>query len=465
MKSIVFLAVFGLISIQLSAQVGIGTSTPHASAKLEVSSTTQGFLPPRVSLTATNAASPVTSPETGLLVYNIAPNGSGVTAVTPGFYYWGGSAWVRLIVPTDNAANVTGTVAVANGGTGATTLTGILKGNGTSAFTTATAGTDYLAPNGSAANLTNFPTLNQNTTGTADNVTGVVAVANGGTGANTLTGILKGNGTSAFTAAVAGTDYQAPISGTTNYLPKVTGAGTVGNSQVFDNGTSVGIGTNNPNSNAILDIVSTSKGILLPRLTDAQRNAIASPTEGLLIYNTSAGKAQVYAKSEKAERVDISYFSGISSTGQNSAWQAFTPTVSGYLSKITLNQKNPRQDPSSGAFEVELRVYAGVTGSNGASLTNGTVIGYSSIVIPAVAAPAPFLSVDYVFSSPPYLQANTQYHFQITNVSSGEYYGGIQGASSDVYPGNNTWVGGFNQDLNFKIFIKPLGASTWISLN
>ena len=42
--------------------------------------------------------------------------------------------------------HVSGTLAVGNGGTGATTLTGILKGNGTSAFTAATAGTDYLDP-------------------------------------------------------------------------------------------------------------------------------------------------------------------------------------------------------------------------------------------------------------------------------------------------------------------------------
>jgi hypothetical protein len=46
-----------------------------------------------------------------------------------------------------------------------------------------------------------FPTLNQNTTGTASNVTGVVAVANGGTGASTLTGYVKGSGTSALTAS------------------------------------------------------------------------------------------------------------------------------------------------------------------------------------------------------------------------------------------------------------------------
>ena len=97
-----------------------------------------------------------------------------------------------------------------------TTITGVLKGNGT-AISAATAGTDYVAPGGalgtpSSGTLTNctFPTLNQNTTGTAGNVTGTVAVANGGTGATTLTGVLKGNGTAAFSAATAGTDYVAP---------------------------------------------------------------------------------------------------------------------------------------------------------------------------------------------------------------------------------------------------------------
>ena len=59
------------------------------------------------------------------------------------------------------------------------TVSGILKANGSGTVSAATAGTDYLAPNGSAAALTNFPTLNQNTSGTASNVTGVVAVVNG----------------------------------------------------------------------------------------------------------------------------------------------------------------------------------------------------------------------------------------------------------------------------------------------
>jgi len=50
-------------------------------------------------------------------------------------------------------ANVTDTLPVGNGGSGATTLTGVLKGNGTSAFTAATAGTDFVAP-GTATTFT-----------------------------------------------------------------------------------------------------------------------------------------------------------------------------------------------------------------------------------------------------------------------------------------------------------------------
>lgn len=46
----------------------------------------------------------------------------------------------------------------------------------------------------------------------ASSITGTLAVGDGGTGATTLTGLVKGNGTSAFTAAVAGTDYLSPSS-------------------------------------------------------------------------------------------------------------------------------------------------------------------------------------------------------------------------------------------------------------
>ncbi|NLY22518.1 MAG: hypothetical protein GX048_04265, partial [Bacteroidales bacterium] len=72
----------------LKAQVGIGTSlfTPDASAELEIQSTNKGLLIPRVALTSTSSASPITSPATSLLIYNTATTGD----VTPGYYYWNG---------------------------------------------------------------------------------------------------------------------------------------------------------------------------------------------------------------------------------------------------------------------------------------------------------------------------------------------------------------------------------------
>ncbi len=48
----------------------------------------------------------------------------------------------------------------------------------------------------------------------------------------------------------------------------------------------VGIGTTSPNASALLEIKSTNKGLLIPRMTQTQRNAIPSPANGLLIYQT-----------------------------------------------------------------------------------------------------------------------------------------------------------------------------------
>jgi len=70
---------------------------------------------------------------------------------------WNGSDFVK--VSSSVLTGLSGTLTVGNGGTGATTLTGVLKGNGTSAFTAATAGTDYVAP-GTATTFTAQQTFN-----------------------------------------------------------------------------------------------------------------------------------------------------------------------------------------------------------------------------------------------------------------------------------------------------------------
>ena len=55
----------------------------------------------------------------------------------------------------------------------------------------------------------------------------------------------------------------------------------------------VGIGVSSPDSSAALDITSTNKGLLAPRLTTAQRTAISNPASGLVIYNTTDDQQQV----------------------------------------------------------------------------------------------------------------------------------------------------------------------------
>ena len=56
----------------------------------------------------------------------------------------------------------------------------------------------------------------------------------------------------------------------------------------------VGINTTTPNASAMLDVVSDNKGLLPPRMTTAQRNAIASPAAGLVIYNTTTNCLNFY---------------------------------------------------------------------------------------------------------------------------------------------------------------------------
>lgn len=77
------------------AQTGIGTSTPHASAKLHVSATDKGFLPPRVTLTAATDVTTIPSPAEGLLVYNL-----GSVGLQAGYYYWNGSNWATIATGT-----------------------------------------------------------------------------------------------------------------------------------------------------------------------------------------------------------------------------------------------------------------------------------------------------------------------------------------------------------------------------
>jgi len=97
----VLLFFIGYTKPAYAQNVGINqtSATPNASAILDLktgNTGTFGFLPPNVALTATNLAGPITTPATGLWVYNTATAGTAPNNVTPGFYYWNGTKWIRL---------------------------------------------------------------------------------------------------------------------------------------------------------------------------------------------------------------------------------------------------------------------------------------------------------------------------------------------------------------------------------
>lgn len=58
-------------------------------------------------------------------------------------------------------------------------------------------------------------------------------------------------------------------------------------SNVYYNSGSMSVGIINPNASAIVQFNSTTKGFLPPRMTEAQMNAISSPTEGLMVFDTT----------------------------------------------------------------------------------------------------------------------------------------------------------------------------------
>jgi hypothetical protein len=114
MKNITLIAGLLLFSYTLFSQVGIGTTAPtgalEVSAVLPSPSTQMaGFVPPTVSLSATNSTLTTTGgisvvnadtggvPTIGTLVYNRNTSAPGANQVTPGYYYYNGSNWEKMI--------------------------------------------------------------------------------------------------------------------------------------------------------------------------------------------------------------------------------------------------------------------------------------------------------------------------------------------------------------------------------
>jgi len=106
-KNIAALIAFGIGTTTISfaqvtqQKIGNNPTIINPNAALQVDSTTKGLLLPRLGLTATNSFAPLAAHVAGMTVYNTATVGTGLTAVTPGYYYNDGSQWVRVATGGD----------------------------------------------------------------------------------------------------------------------------------------------------------------------------------------------------------------------------------------------------------------------------------------------------------------------------------------------------------------------------
>ena len=86
-------------TLKTTAQVGVGTITPRGA--LDISSTTQGLIPPQVALTDLNVQAPVVNPQGGIIpngtvVWNTNTVGTIPNNVSPGLYYWLTNKWISV---------------------------------------------------------------------------------------------------------------------------------------------------------------------------------------------------------------------------------------------------------------------------------------------------------------------------------------------------------------------------------
>jgi hypothetical protein len=265
MKKILFTAILTLISIHTAtAQVGIGTTSPDASAQLELQSTAKGFLPPRMT---TNERNLIDTPAEGLVIYNAttkrlnlfnatqwttmdgtsassAPNAPAITGVTSG----NGQVDVAFTAPADNGGStittytatsspggITGTLSQAGGGT--ITVSGLTNGTAYTFTVTATNALGTSAASAASASATpatvpDAPAITGVTTvyGQAD-VAFTAPTDNGGSTITTYTATSSpGSFTGTLSQAGSGTITVSGLTNGTAYTFTVTATNALGTS-------------------------------------------------------------------------------------------------------------------------------------------------------------------------------------------------------------------------------------------
>jgi len=278
---LIIILVFSMMGINAQNGVAISTSnsaTPDASAILDVQSTTQGVLVPRMNKSDRDAITAAT----GLLIYQ--------TDNTPGFYYYDGSNWKAIGTGNSNVDEIKDL------SDGKTTFSGSLflgsySGPGGDVSANIGVGTHALETVSGGGNVAiGYYSLNDVTNGHDNTGIGYNVGEKITTGKrNTLIGAdVAKNITTGERNIVIGYSINTSAAAANNEL-------NIGNSfyakNIYSADAYFGINTASPNASAALDITSSSKGLLIPRLDIADLSTAApvtSPATSLIAYNTNA---------------------------------------------------------------------------------------------------------------------------------------------------------------------------------
>jgi len=290
-------------SIGATKNIGINQPTPQGA--LEIFSTTDGLLIPRVALTGgTTSATPLTAPTISELVYNTA----NVLDVTSGFYYWNGTIWVRLATGvTTNDWSTTGN----SGLSGTTNFMGTTDNVDVSFRRNNLASGKIQATNISLG----VGALNTASTGTSNSAFGTSSL-----GANTIgssnvavgTSSLLVNTTASNNTAVGASALAANTTGQNNTA--------IGQRALVTNilgGSNVAVGTNALAVNTASDNTAVGFSALTANTTGTKNTALgtqASSANTTGSSNTSVGYQAQTSNTTGSENVAI----GERSLGRNS---------------------------------------------------------------------------------------------------------------------------------------------------
>jgi hypothetical protein len=323
-----------------SAAIGQAADA-NSKSVLELVSTTKGFLPPRMTTTQRDA---ITSPPEGMVIANTTTHTidwynasqwrqiaslagtetltnktlSGNTATNlvngSGTFNFNSSGTITAPNATDTLVGKATTDTLTNKTLSGNTATNLISGSGTFTFNTsgtvtAPNATDTLVGKATTDVLTN-KSLSTSTSKWVDNTDNTKVAKwslSGATTAKTLTlsSSHSNDRTISFpdaTTTVVGTDATQTLSnktfsGSTTFpgTSSIDGSGNAifGGTLNASGATRIGT-TGSADASSILDLVSTTKGLLPPRLTGAQRDLVSSPTEGLIIHNSTTHAPNFY---------------------------------------------------------------------------------------------------------------------------------------------------------------------------